>query len=299
VVTYRLARFEDNYALYRLFFQTIDDFMRRTGLAAETGETDPQVIEGRWEIWRPLFEHLARTAEHSWVAERDGEIAGYARSILRDGHRELTEFFVLPGEQSAGVGRELLRRTFPREGAIQRTIIATTDLRALARYLKEGLYPRFPIVQFSRVPQPVSLAVDLDFESLEDSPNCLEILGELDRSILGFRRDADHRWLLLQRSGYLYTRDGRSAGYGYIGKFSGPFCLHDPQDFPVVLAHAEQTAASSLEQFSLEVPLANQAAVDYLLKRGYQMHPFFALYLTDHPVGRFENYILTSPPFFV
>src|SRR3712207_7374197 len=46
-----------------------------------------------WELRRPLFEHLAATCEGWWLAEddRSGELLGYARAILRDGTRELTE----------------------------------------------------------------------------------------------------------------------------------------------------------------------------------------------------------------
>ena len=76
-----------------------------------------------WGFFRPLYDHLARTGEHFWIAERDGESIGYARSVLRDGVRELTEFFVLPGHQSAGLGRELLSRAFPTEGARHRVIV--------------------------------------------------------------------------------------------------------------------------------------------------------------------------------
>ena len=44
--------------------------------------------------------------------------------------------------------------------------------------------------------------------------------------------------------------------------------------------------------------LARQA-VDYLLRRGYRLDSFFAFHMCDAPIGKLENYIVTSPPFFM
>jgi hypothetical protein len=35
------------------------------------------------------------------------------------------------------------------------------------------------------------------------------------------------------------------------------------------------------------------------LGRGYRMDSFFAFHMCDAPLGRLENYIVTSPPFFL
>ena len=128
---------------------------------------------------KPLFEHLARTAHEYWVAEEDGRIVGYARSILRDGNLELTEFFVLPAAQSACIGGELLRRTFAADapGVQHRTIIATPDVRAQVRYLKAGVVPRFPEMYWTRVPENVPLATDLTFVKASSSPETLDHLA--------------------------------------------------------------------------------------------------------------------------
>jgi hypothetical protein len=79
---------------------------------------------------------------------------------------------------------------------------------------------------------------------------------------------------------------------------SGPFALLHAGDFPAVLAHAEsEAAAQGQHEFGLEVPMVNQVAVDYMLARGYRMDAFIALLMNDRPFGKFENYIVTSPPF--
>jgi hypothetical protein len=211
-----------------------------------------------------------------------------------------TEFFVLPGEQSAGVGRELLARAFPANGAAHRSIMATTDIRAQARYLKAGVYPRFPVFYFGRPPEPVTVTTDLTIEPITASPENLAAIGALDRALLGHRRDVDHSWLMSERQGYLYIRGDRSVGYGYVGARNGPFAVLDADDFPAVLAHAEnEAAAHGRKEFGIEVPMVNRVAVDYLLARGYRMDSFIAILMSDTPWGSFEHYIVTSPPFFL
>ena len=286
----------DSYAVYTIFEQALEDFSRRTNVQADQTAGDPQA----WERRRPLFEHLGRTADQFWVAEQAGKPIGYARSTLRDGVRELTEFFVLPASQSAGVGRELLARAFPSEGARHRAIIATSDARAQGRYLRAGVYSHFPIYFFRRAPEVLAVPSDLAFEDFNSIGAVLPALRAVDRQVLGYTRDEDHSWLATTRSGYLYRRNGRVVGYGYVGDDNSPFALLDAADYPAVLAHAEAQAAGRREaETGFEVPLINRQAVDFLLQRGYRMDSFFAFYMCDRPLGRLENYIVTSPPFFL
>ncbi len=42
-----------------------------------------------WEERRSLYERLTHTAEHFWLAEREGRVIGFSRSILRDGLLQL------------------------------------------------------------------------------------------------------------------------------------------------------------------------------------------------------------------
>jgi GNAT superfamily N-acetyltransferase len=297
---FRPATLDDSQACFTTFMTSILDFSARTGVMGVTGGDDPNVLAELWVKRRSLFEHLARTAHQFWVAEDDGQVIGYARSILRDGVLELTEFFVLPGQQGAGVGRELLARAMPNAGGPrQRIIIATTDTRAQTRYLKLGVLPRFPIYNFSRQPEAVPVETDLHFEPTAANEATLAVLREIDRAVLGHTRDEDHRWLMGERRGFVYRRNGEPVGYGYEAHRCGPFALLDERDFPAVLAHFETEAAARGEDFSLEVPMVNRVAVEYLLSRRCRIDPFVALFMCDAPFGRFENYLFTSPPFFL
>lgn len=300
-ITYRPGTSDDTKAAFHVFIEALIDLGERTGAMAITGGDDPEVLESLWNRRRGLLEHLANTAHKFWLAENDGAPVGMARSILRGDLLELTDFFVVPGEQSAGVGRELFRRTFPADHQGHRSIIATTDDRALGRYLKSGVYARFPVKFFSKTPDPVEFDTDLTIETFHESEEVFTVLAAIDEEILGHSRDVDHRWLLSEpdREGFLYRREGEIVGYGYLGNSSGPIALLDEKDFPAVLAHAEDLAHQLDRYFGVEVPLINQAAVDILLARGYRMDPFMALFMSDRPFGRFENYIMLSPPNFL
>jgi hypothetical protein len=198
------------------------------------------------------------------------------------------------------VGRELIARTFPHNSADHRIVIATIDQRAQVRYLKQKVYPRFPIYYFSR---PARLnaqrPTDLSFILMNGSRELYLALNTIDRVVLGYRREEDHHWLGTTRQGYLYLRDGHPVGYGYTGSSAGPFALLDANDFPAVLAHAEAIAADYGERdFGVETAMINRVAVDYLLENDFQMDSFFELFMTDAPFGKFDQYIFTSPPFF-
>jgi hypothetical protein len=90
------------------------------------------------------------------------------------------------------------------------------------------------------------------------------------------------------------------VGYGYAGRQSGPFALLDPADFPAVLADAEAAVArEGHDTFSVVVPMVNESAIRHLLGRGFRLDPFFSYLMSDVPFGRFEQYIETTPTFFL
>lgn len=299
-ITYRAGTLADSYTVFELFENTLADLLQRLGSTKPTSAANPRSLARMWEERCSMYEHLARNAHRFQIAEQDGVAVGYARSIIRGDIQQLTEFFVLPEVQSSGLGRELLRRTFSDNGTRLRSIIATTDVRAQVLYLKAGVYPRFPIYYFGRQPERVIIDTHLAFIPLEISSETLGLLGELDIATLGFRRDVDHKWLALDRKGFLYYRGDEPVGYGYTGRRNGPFALQNSDDFPAVLAHAEnQAVLAGRVEFGLEVPMINRTVVDYLLGRGFRIDSFVALSMSNIPFGRFELYIATSPPFFI
>ncbi|HEX6270696.1 MAG TPA: GNAT family N-acetyltransferase [Anaerolineales bacterium] len=259
---------------------------------------DPEVIESLWQKRKSIFDYLARAASQFWLAESDGEIIAYARSIEQDGMQELTEFFVLPGRQSAGVGGELLARAFPKTGARYRTIIATLDERALYRYMKMGVYGRFPLKYFHRKAERVEVKTDLQIEPMQFGRH-RRAINRIDRELINHTRENLHRWIIAGRDGFIYKRQGEIVGYGYVGSSSGPFAVLDEKDFPAALAHAESMMAERDAIFGAETPLINTEAVQYFIERKYQIDSFSTIFMSNVPFGKFENYLCFTPEFFI
>ncbi|HKP29771.1 MAG TPA: GNAT family N-acetyltransferase [Gemmatimonadales bacterium] len=285
----------DNRAVFEVFIASLIDLGDRLGVETITGGAED--IEKLWAKREPIMTHAANTADKWWVAEDGGRVVGYARSTLRDGIRQLTEFFVRPDVQSAGIGRGLLERVFPAEGARGRLLLATQDPRALARYLKAGMLARFPVYHFSRSRRDAPYTGDLEPAPISADPYGLAMLASIDREVLGFRRDADHRWLLSTRKGFVYLRNGSPVGYGYVGLYQGPFAALDPAAIGTMLSHAESVAEG--EEFGVEAPLINRAALQYLFEHGFRMDPFVNFFLSDVEAGKFDRYVVTTPSLFI
>ncbi len=295
---YRQGTAEDSFAVYQVFTQALIDFGERTNVMAITGGNYPALMKALWQSRKPLFDFLAQDFAHFWVAEKDGEIVAYARSIQHGDMLELTEFFALPNQQSTGLGRELLSRAFPNASARYRTIVATLDERALFRYLSTGVYARFPIKYIYRQAEKVNLKTDLKIEPMDQAAH-LNDMNRIDEQVLCHQREPVHRWISTTRSGFVYKRAGAIVGYGYVGGSSGPFALLDENDFPAVLAHAESTMAEQGEEFGVETPLINRKAIQYFTERKYRIDSFTTLFMSNEPFGQFENYLCFSPIFFL
>lgn len=293
---------DDAQPLFLVFLQAVNDLLMRDGLPLMADTSNPDEVASKWANNRSIFEHMVVTSDQYWVAERDGVPVGYAHAFMRDGVRQLTQFFVTPGSQNSGIGRELLARAFPVDSADNRVVIATSDQRALVRYLKSGVYPRFPMCYFLQ-PEPKihPIETDLVIEPMTDTPETMAAVNSIDQLVIGYRRPIDHSWYLqdVDRGGYIFRRDSQIVGYGYMGEVNGPFALLDSKDFPAVLAFAEGEAAKNHRGFDIPVPLINQSAVDCLLSRGSRVESeFMCYYMTTKPLGQYDHYIFTSPTFF-
>jgi hypothetical protein len=237
-----------------------------------------------------------------WVAQGpDGDLHGYARSIKRGELLDLTEFFVRPGHQSQGLGRALLARAVPDRGGV-RSIIATGDPRALSRYYRAGCVARFPILTLTGAPTAGGAGETLAAEQVGTADSALAEVARIERSVLGHDRGpVELAWLARAREGFLYRRDDRAVGYGFVSRNgSGPIGALDPADLPGILAHIEGRAhALGLESLELQVPAPNVAAMTYLQGRGYRIDAWINFLMSDRPFGQFDRFLGYGPPVFL
>jgi ribosomal protein S18 acetylase RimI-like enzyme len=296
-ITIRRGKPEDGPAAYRVLRDAVNDLADRIGADPIPGD-----VESTYARSGPLFRHLAETAAEFWVAE-DGShrVVGYARSIEHGPFFELTEFFVLPERQSAGVGRQLLERAFPEGRGELRVIVATTDVRALGRYLKAGLTARTPILSLIGPVEPSWGDASPSREAITADGETLAEVAELDRANAGFDRGSALPWLADSREAILFRRDGRAIGYAFVGaRGVGPIGAADPEDQPAILDEVLRRAPrAGIETIGFEVPMTNGVALRHLLARGLKIDPFMTLLLSNREFGRMDRYITYSPPIFL
>jgi len=194
----------------------------------------------------------------------------------------------------------LLESAFPLDGANNRVIIASPDVRAVTSYLKSGVKIRFTIYDWGGNPEIVPFETDLSIQPFSASPENLAILNSIDRTILGYTREIDHIWLSKNRHGHFYLRGGNVVGYSYVSNRVGPIAMLHNNDFHTALAHVESEMTKYIDdvfnEFFVTVPMTNTAAVEYVLKRGCQATPFMMHFMSDEPLGQYENYIFMDPP---
>jgi len=290
-ITIRRGTAADSRPAFDVLMAAMQDLFARQGIE---WNLDPETFWGQME---PLFGHLGVHAAEWWVAEdpSDGSLVGYARSVERGGLFELSELFVRPGQQSAGLGGRLIDLAFPSGRGEVRAIIATTDMRAMARYYRAGTVARFPIISLSAIPRPA------DAGELEVRPATLDDVAELaaiEESVLGHPRHADYPWLFEHREAYLYSRGGRPVGFAFVSRAGqGPIAALEAADQPPILLHVEgRTHALGMDNVSFEVPAINEVAMRHLLERGFRIDPPLTLLMSSVPFGSFDRFISFGPP---
>lgn len=299
LATIRRATPEDAEACHLVLWESVTDLARRNAV-----HLDGTAAEW-WAAQEPLHRFLATHAAEWWVAQDDGssELIGYARSITRGDLLELTEFFVLPGRQSAGVGRALLERAFPVERHEVRSIIATTDVRAQSRYARAGTAARFPFFSLVGEPSETSPGGEITSHAIAlDSPADRAIVQDIERTVLEYPRgDEEIRWLLEDRRGFLYRRGDDAIGFAFLGEHGvGPIAVLDPADMGAILLDVEGRAyESGIKKLDFQVPSLNEIATRHLLARGFQLDTWMNLLMSNRPFGRFDRFIAFGPPMFL
>jgi GNAT superfamily N-acetyltransferase len=195
-----------------------------------------------------IHQLIDRDAGGAWVTERDGEVAGAALALDRDGLWGLSLLVVDPEHQSAGLGRELLQRALAYAGGGRRgaVILASPDARALRAYARAG-FAAHPSFRAEGRPRGVERPGRVRDADASDIP----LTEHVDRGVRGAAHGSDIDALLRADCRMLVIED---RGYVVIG--GGAVRL---------LAALDEAAAVDLLRAALAtVPFGEEIGVEWI-----------------------------------
>jgi GNAT superfamily N-acetyltransferase len=328
-LTYRPARLDELATCESIWRTSINDYIVPLGQGEIPIGVNPALR---------LFTHLQATDPDRFLVAtvQDGaeeRAIAFASAVVRERLWYLSMLFVLPEAQGAGIGRGLLSRVWPMDGAdgadgaalaestaetpgpsvtIRATATDSAQPISNALYALHDIVPRMPLFSLTGLPQrpeafgPLpSGIVPLAFDDIAAGPPdgqghrlLVDAVDGLDRELLGVAHQEDHRFLRDEsRHGWLYRGpDGAPLGYGYAGEAGrvGPIAVRDDALLGPILGHL-MSAVAPRGAFAVWVGGAADRAIVPALQAGLRLDPFPVLVCWDRPFADFARYLPISP----
>jgi GNAT superfamily N-acetyltransferase len=237
----RPMRKQDGLAVHRLAIKTFTELGERLHEPPQPPpRPEPALIR--------INQLIERDPGGAWVIERDGELAGAALALDRDGLWGLSLLIVDPDHQSAGLGRELLGRALEYAGGGRRgaIILASPDARALRAYARAG-FAAHPSFRAEGRPRGVARLAHVRDGDARDLP----LTERVDLAVRGAAHGSDIDALLRAGCRMLVIDD---RGYAVIGGAAVR-----------ILAALDKEAAVDLLRAALAtVPFGEQIGVEWI-----------------------------------
>lgn len=292
----RPARAEELQSAEELVVQSINDLTERHGF-------------GRMAAVRPADFQMYSLRDDPggvWVAEKDGQIAGFALSWVCGDLWFLAELFVAPGAQGNGVGQALLSRAFEhasQAGATNKSLITFAfNVVSQGLYIQHGLLPRLPLYLVGGTYSPGRRMQQHKLRSAPIGSTDLDIatLEKLDVGTLGISREKHHRYLLDNPAmkGVLLHDAGGVVGYAYISATGhiGPLAVTQPKLMtPALRTAMDLVAAGGATQLSAYLPGVGDA-LRFSLDNGMRIKTPMML-MAEREFGDWSRYVPRAPGF--
>jgi ribosomal protein S18 acetylase RimI-like enzyme len=297
-IAYRRAVAADVPVAAAIIKRALDDLAVKQSQPLSSPEGDPMT---------PSLRHVLDVSpERFWVAEAAGSMVGFGAGFQRGHICYLAGLFVLPQWQGKGVGHELLRRAMDDSGGRKiLPVVGSSGANVVSNglYARRDMFPLFPSLNLTgRVPESLR---EQRLGTLRPAPVSradFEEIRELDLYVSEIDRTADHAWLLdaVARPGWVLRRDGRLAGYAYLGGDGtsaadqvGPVATRRSGDMAAVLAFALLERGVG-ETVTVQVPAPNLVAQRLLWGAGLRMSGPVGLLGTARPFGHFDRYVFAG-----
>jgi GNAT superfamily N-acetyltransferase len=183
-------------------------------LALRMGDEVLEESDERRQLGQDRITHLQRTdPEGAWVAEVDGEIAGCALALVRDGMWFLSLLMVDPPHQGKGLGKQLLDATL-RTATDRSWILATADPAALRRYQRAGFDLHASYTAKGAVERTLIPAVPGVREGSYGSDG--DLVNKLATEVRGASMGPDLHYLARRLMRLLVVDDERGRGFALL-----------------------------------------------------------------------------------
>lgn len=297
-IVYRPAQAQDLERTDALVVGSINDLTERHGFGA-IASTHP-----------PHFQMFSMKDDPGglWVAEDNNDIVGFAWSWVCGDLWFLAQLFVSPHRQGAGIGDELIRRTFAHAqaaGATRRALI-TFSFNTVSQglYIRHGLLPRCPIYTVSVARDHLMGRLQGDQLScvpLEQTDAQMQALAEIDIAALGVSREKHHRFLMSDSATRGVTFRDRDAclGYAYLSTSGhiGPLAVARPEILGAAFRAALNLAVEGgSPQISAFLPGTADTCLQIATEGGMRIKLPMLLMATRN-VGDWVQYLPRNPGF--
>jgi GNAT superfamily N-acetyltransferase len=247
----------------------------------------------------------------AWIAIEDGRPIGFSVGFVRGELWFLSDLFMLPEDQGKGVGAELLKRCLAggiKRGARIRAVASSHDNSARVLYIRAGMAPRFPLITLQGAAQGL---IDLPeatskIRPVEPSKASYRKLGDLDETIWGHRRVAEHRFWLDE---YKFTcltivdKSGAMLGYAYYSSASsrapwdcvprriGPLAARTARvQLSLLRAIGDAFGRDADDRVEVQIPGINISALTVLLGAGFKID-HVGQFMSSRVFGRCDRYL--------
>jgi GNAT superfamily N-acetyltransferase len=293
----RPVRVDDISACLEVFFVALDELHARLGQPPLPRNPESTGVAMR---------HLVETdPDGCWLAESDGRVLGFGLTHRRGDHWYLAFLFVLPSEQSRGLGRTLLEaclgETRATDAARRSVVIEAIQPVSTALYAQFGMVPRVPLYVFAgdvrpgALPDAATALRDAGLTAAEFSGSRVKAQGDLDaldRRVVGWVRHQEHEYLdTRDRRAFLYQRGRDVVGYGYVQRSGrvGPICALEAKDLLPVTAHL-LGSTNPPGAWQVIVPGPAEELFPALLRAGLRIDPP-AIFCSSWDGPAFDRYV--------
>jgi len=280
--------------VWRVHVASSNDGLVRGGATTTRPADAPVASDGRVA--------LTSDPDGYFCAVEEGKLRGMVSALVRGRLWYLSMFFVLPGDQSRGLGRALLERALAygeARGTEVRFTWATLDPRAQARYVMAGMAPRWPIYRLDGDAAAVArLTARVGLDPREREVPCDPGAAEkLTADVFGDGRADDFaHWRRDGGAAVAIERGGEVAAFAYRrGARIGPAAGRDEKALLRAVAAAAAAGLSEGGNVTARVPGACTSLLDALVGCGFRIGNPTTLFMASRLFGRPELYLPSGP----